>query len=108
MVFQTHNFDFRVKDKKANQIFERRVIYDLKEENNLLRRELEGKGINISLEKVKITQMQQEALAKSKQLVRKEEQAYGEELKFYRDKNKELEDRVNNHIAVNKNLRERL
>jgi predicted DNA binding CopG/RHH family protein len=27
VVFQNHNFDFRLKDKKANQIFERRVIY---------------------------------------------------------------------------------
>ena len=27
VVFQVHNFDFKTKDKKANQIFERRVIY---------------------------------------------------------------------------------
>lgn len=78
MVFQTHNFDFKVKDKKANQIFERHVIYELKEENDMLRRELEGKGVNISLEKIKINHMQQEALMKSKHLLNKEEHSYTE------------------------------
>ena len=28
-----------------------------------------------------------------------------EEIAFYKEKNKELEERVNNHISVNKNLR---
>ena len=27
----THNFDFKVKDKDANHVFERTVIYQLKE-----------------------------------------------------------------------------
>ena len=35
-----HNFDFKLKDKKANQVFERRVIYELKQENDFLRKEL--------------------------------------------------------------------
>ncbi len=30
---QNYNFDFKTKDKRANQIFERTVIYQLKEEN---------------------------------------------------------------------------
>jgi hypothetical protein len=28
----SHNLDFKLKDKRANQVFERRVIYELKEE----------------------------------------------------------------------------
>jgi len=32
MVFQNHNFDFKLKDKRSNQVFERRVIYELKQE----------------------------------------------------------------------------
>lgn len=35
---QDHNFDFKVKDKGANHVFERTVIYQLKEENDFLRR----------------------------------------------------------------------
>jgi hypothetical protein len=44
---------------------------------------------------------------KSKHLLR-DDHSHAEELAFYKDKNKELEERVNSHIAVNKNLRERL
>ena len=33
-----HNFDFKIKDKNANHVFERTVIYQLKEENDFLRR----------------------------------------------------------------------
>jgi hypothetical protein len=35
---QSHNYDFKVKDKAANLVFERTVIYQLKEENDFLRR----------------------------------------------------------------------
>jgi hypothetical protein len=35
-------------------------------------------------------------------------EGYSEELHFYKDKNKELEGRVDNHIRVNKDLKERL
>lgn len=52
--------------------------------------------------------MQQDALMKSKHLIRKDENSFGEEINFYKEKNKELEERVNSHISVNKNLRERL
>lgn len=52
--------------------------------------------------------MQQEALMKSKHLIARDDHSHAEELAFYKDKNKELEERVNNHIAVNKNLRDRL
>ena len=107
MLFQDHNYDFKVKDKIANHTFERRVIYQLKEENDFLRRELEGRGLSISLEKLKINKMQQEALERSKHMVRNGD-GPSEELSFYREKNKELEERVNSHIEVNKNLRERL
>ncbi len=88
---QSYNLDFKSKDKKANQVFERTVIYQLKEENDFLRRELEGRGSSISLEKMRINQMQQEALLKSKNLNRPETQPAQEELDFYRQKNKELE-----------------
>lgn len=37
---QSYNFDFKSKDKRANQVFERTVIYQLKEENDFLRKEL--------------------------------------------------------------------
>jgi gas vesicle protein len=30
IAFQGYNFDFKVRDKKGNQVFERRVIYELK------------------------------------------------------------------------------
>lgn len=56
-ILNPKNLDFKVKDKKANQVFERKVIYDLKKENDLLREELEGRGINISLERLKIKQI---------------------------------------------------
>lgn len=46
---RNHNFDFKVKDKGANYVFERNIIYQLKEENDFLRRELEGRGSSISL-----------------------------------------------------------
>lgn len=52
--------------------------------------------------------MQQEALTKSKLLIKKDEAVNSEELDFYKQKNKELEERVNNHIAVNNNLKTRL
>lgn len=45
---------------------------------------------------------------KSKHLIARDDHSHAEELAFYKDKNKELEERVNNHIAVNKNLRDRL
>lgn len=35
---QSHNYDFKIKDKAANQVFERTIIYQLKEENDFLRR----------------------------------------------------------------------
>ena len=81
------------------------MIYQLKEENDFLRRELEGRGSSISLEKLRINQMQQEALLKSKQLNKVESPSGREEIDFYRQKNKELEERVNSHITVNKNLK---
>lgn len=27
VAFQNHNFEFKLKDKRANQVFERRIIY---------------------------------------------------------------------------------
>jgi len=45
---------------------------------------------------------------KSKHMMKKDDQSNSEEIRFYKEKNKELEERVNSHIAVNKNLRERL
>lgn len=108
LAYQNNHFDFKLKDKRANQVFERRVIYELKEEIERLQRQLDGKGINISLQKMKITAMQQQALMKSKHILKKDDQSASQEIKFYKEKNKELEERVNSHIAVNKNLRERL
>ena len=35
---------FKLKDAEANDVFERKIIYDLKKENDLLRRELSGMG----------------------------------------------------------------
>lgn len=35
---------FKLKDPEANDIFERKVIYELKRENDLLRRELSSAG----------------------------------------------------------------
>lgn len=35
---------FRLKDPEANDIFERKVIYELKRENDLLRKELSSVG----------------------------------------------------------------
>ena len=52
--------------------------------------------------------MQQEALIKSKEFNRSEKYPGQEEIDFYKQKNRELEERVNNHIAVNKNLKERI
>ena len=33
---------FKVRDTDSNNVFERKVIYDLKKENDMLRRELSG------------------------------------------------------------------
>jgi hypothetical protein len=52
--------------------------------------------------------MQHDALTKSKLINKKEQPANSEELDFYKQKNKELEERVNSHIAVNNNLKTRL
>lgn len=38
MASQGYNFDFKVRDKKGNQVFERRVIYQLKRENERLQK----------------------------------------------------------------------
>lgn len=35
---------FKVRDTDSNNVFERKVIYDLKKENDMLRRELSGVG----------------------------------------------------------------
>lgn len=35
---------FRVKDSNSNNVFERKVIYDLKKENDILKRQLTGMG----------------------------------------------------------------
>ena len=53
-----------------------------------MRRELEGRGSSISLDKLRITQLQQETLLKSKELTRVERHPDQEELMFYRQKNK--------------------
>lgn len=39
------DFGFKVKDEQANQVFENHIVYHLKVENEMLRKELEGKGI---------------------------------------------------------------
>lgn len=35
---------FKIKDPQANDVFQRKVIYELKRENDILRRELSGAG----------------------------------------------------------------
>lgn len=35
---------FKIKDPESNNVFERRVIYELKKENDILRKELSGAG----------------------------------------------------------------
>ena len=51
--------------------------------------------------------MQQDALEKSKRMASNRAEPT-DELNFYREKNKELEQRVNSHLEVNNNLRERI
>ena len=108
IALHNHNFDFRVKDKDSNHVFERTVIYQLKEENDFLRRELEGRGSSISIEKMRINQIQQEALMKSKDWNRAENTSTHDEINFYRQNNKELEERVNSLLEVNRNLKSRV
>ena len=84
------------------------MIYQLKEENDFLRRELEGRGSSISIEKMRINQIQQEALMKSKDWNRAENTSTHDEINFYRQNNKELEERVNSLLDVNRNLKSRV
>ncbi len=96
------DFGFKVKDQEANHVFENQIVYHLKMENEMLRRELEGKGIQY--DRKVLNQLEEENLKRSKHLLRNS--AFSsklgnissnllikdniEDVNFYKEKNKEL------------------
>lgn len=103
---------FKLKDPNANNVFERKVIYDLKRENDMLRKELSGVGMGIgsySMNRIetqhnRFSTYQQEAYTDRDQEPERDrdDQHNIEILSYHKSKNKELEDRVDELLRVNK------
>lgn len=99
---------FKIKDPDSNDVFERKVIYDLKRENDMLRKELTGINYSsVSINRLETHQnnmnmYQQNAVSDR----RDDDQA--EALLYYKNKNKELQDRIDGLLGVNKELKEKI
>ena len=102
---------FKVKDPDSNNVFERKVIYELKRENDILRKELTSMGFSsVSMNNRMETQNQlsiyQQQFATEQD--RPEEDHNAEVLVYYKNKNKQLDERIDELLKVNKDLKEKI
>ena len=85
---------FKIKDAESNNVFERKVIYELKKENDILRKELSGVGYSsVSLNNRFDTQNQLSIYQQefNTEENRPEEDHQGEILQYHKNVNKELQ-----------------
>lgn len=99
---------FKIKDAESNNVFERKVIYELKKENDILRKELSGVGYSsVSLNNRFDTQNQLSIYQQefNTEENRPEEDHQGEILQYHKNINKELQQRIDELLKVNKELK---
>ena len=99
---------FKIKDAESNNVFERKVIYELKKENDILRKELSGMGYSsVSLNNRYETQNQLSIYQQefNTEQNRPEEDHQAEILLYHKNINKELQERIDELLKVNKNLK---
>ena len=85
---------FKIKDAESNNVFERKVIYELKKENDILRKELSGVGYSsVSLNNRFDTQNQLSIYQQefNTEENRPDEDHQGEILQYHKNINKELQ-----------------